>query len=446
MRVCNLLSALALAVTTAMPLNAQSRANIRVREVSSAEAVSRDTVGFLYGVRELADGRLLVNDAGARRLLLLDASLALVRVVADSSAESGIPYGRRPTGIIAYAGDSTLLVDVAARAFLVVDPAGTIVRVMSTPRPADVSFMWNPAFGTPGFDERGRLIYRGWIMPAMRGQEHGAPLSQLAIADSAPLLRADLDARMVDTLGWVRIPKLRATVTPVSGGMRMTPVINPVSVIDDWALLPDGSIGIVRGQDYHIDWIHADGTRSSSPKMPFDWKRLTEDEKIAIVDSTRKLLGTQTVSLAGTGSSAAAAATTMALPNPMMATPHMMPAASSAAEGEPGSHRPAPGDTARGVADVVPASELPDYLPPVLRSGSMKAAPDGSIWILPSTSTLTGAGLVYDVINRQGEIAYRVKLPAGRVLQGFGSNGAIYLTAHGPGGTRVERVRLGAAG
>lgn len=437
---CLTIIAATLASTTG---TAQVRTTIPIREVGVAQAVSADTVGFLYGVRELSDGRLLVNDAGARRLLLLDASLRVIRVVADSIAGSGISYGRRPTGIIPYVADSTLLVDLSARAFLVVDPQGVIVRVMSVPSPADIAFMWNPAFGAPGFDSRGRLIYRGWLMPSMRGTDHGGNAAIPAaptIPDSAPILRADLDERTVDTLGWVRIPRLRATMTPVPGGLRMTPTINPVSTIDDWALLGDGWIGIVRGQDYHVDWIAPDGGRLSSPKMPFDWKRLSEDEKAAIVDSTRKQLAKQTLSIAGPGSTSAAAAATMPLPNPAMATPHTMPTG-GAAEAEPGRHRAA-ADTAQELPNVVPPDELPDYLPPVLRSGTMKADPEGNIWILPSTSSQGGSGLLYDVINRKGEVFQRVRLPQGRVLLGFGAAGAVYMTSHNNGGPRLERARL----
>jgi hypothetical protein len=427
------------------PSAAQVRTAVPVREAGVAEATSADSVGFLYGVRELSDGRLLVNDAGARRVLLLDATLRVIRIVADSSAGSGISYGRSPTGIVRYVADSTLLVDLTARAFLVIDPQGTIVRVMSVPRPADVAFMWNPAFGTPGFDGKGRLFYRGWLMPAMRGAEHGAGVNLPAtpsIADSAPILRADLDARVVDTLGWVRIPKLRATMTPVPGGMKFTPTINPVSTIDDWVLLGDGTIAIVRGQDYHIDWIAPDGTRSSSPKMPFDWKRLSEEEKAAIVDSTRRQLAGQVVSITGAGSASAAAAATMPLPNPAMAAPHTMPVGGGAGvDREPGPHR-ASADTAREAPNVVSPDELPDYLPPVLRSGTMRADPDGNIWILPSTSSQAGGGLIYDVINRSGEVFQRVRLPQGRVLQGFGAGGVIYMTSHVTGGPRLERARL----
>ena len=75
------------------------------------------------------------------------------------------------------------------------------------------------------------------------------------------------------------------------------------------------------------------------------------------------------------------------------------------------------------IAEVAPASDLPDYMPPVLRSGLMKADAEGNVWILPSTSSQAGGGLLYDIVNRKGELFQRVRLPAGRALEGFGANG-----------------------
>ena len=97
---------------------------------------------------------------------------------------------------------------------------------------------------------------------------------------------------------------------------------------------------------------------------------------------------------------------------------------------------------APAVAQLVEPSELPDYYPSVLASGEMRADFDGHVWILPSTTTQAGKGLLYDVVNRRGEIVERVRLPEGRALEGFGANGTVYLTSHGPNGTHLERARI----
>src|SRR5258705_1960060 len=50
----------------------------------------------LSAVRPLPGGRVLVNDPGGRRVLLLDSLLQVVRVVADSTTSAANTYGVRP--------------------------------------------------------------------------------------------------------------------------------------------------------------------------------------------------------------------------------------------------------------------------------------------------------------------------------------------------------------
>jgi hypothetical protein len=418
---------------------AAAQSKIPIRDVAPAEATSADTVGYLYGVRELSDGRLLVNDAAGRRLMMFDASLARMTIVADSSAATRMLYGKRPTGIIPYLADSTLLIDLASRTFLVIDPNGKVPRVMSPPRANDVGFLWNPAVGAPTFDPKGNLVYRTFIMPVMHAPEPGKPFVAPLFPDSAPLLRGDFDRRTADTIAWIGIPKttLITSATP-GGGVTIRALITPLAFVDDWTMLADGTIAVLRGRDYHIDWIDPDGARRSSAKMPFDWRRLTDADKAALVDSTRKALEKQpgAASAAMTGGAGGRVDPGMG-GHGMSITPVQPP------DGGPAPRSSAvAGTTTMGRAEVVPASDLPDYMPPVMRSGLMKADPQGNVWILPSTSAQSGAGLLYDLVNRKGEVFQRVRLPVGRALEGFGANGAIYMTSHDPGGARLERARL----
>ena len=417
-----------------------AQGKIPIREVGPATATSTDTVGYLYGIRELSDGRVIANDAGGRRLVMFDAALSRMTVIADSTSATRALYGKRPTGIIPYLGDSTLLIDVTSRTFIVVDPNGQVPRVMSPPRANDVPYLWNPAVGSPRFDPKGNLVYRTFIMPAFHPPEPGKPFTPPTMPDSAPLIRGDFDRRSADTIAWVGIPKTKiATTTGANGSVTLRAMITPLAFVDDWAMLGDGTIAILRGRDYHIDWINADGMRWSSPKMPFDWRRLTDDDKAAIVDSTRQALEKNpNVMPAAMGGGSGARVDAGMGGHSMTFTP-VQPN-----DGGAPAPRPAPTPAAAmGAPEVVPASELPDYVPPVMRSGLMKADPDGNLWILPSTSSASGGGLLYDIVNRTGEIFQRIRLPAGRALEGFGANGAIYMTSHTGGGVRLERARVG---
>ena len=41
-----------------------------------------------------------------------------------------------------------------------------------------------------------------------------------------------------------------------------------MQLVDDWAVTDDGAIAIIRGRDYHIDWVDADNHITSSAKIP----------------------------------------------------------------------------------------------------------------------------------------------------------------------------------
>jgi len=427
--------------TIATQASAQTAIPVRPLEVV---ATSSETVGFINGVRELSTGRVVVNDAGKRRVLVFDKSLTAAEVIADTTPGRKTQYGGRGSVIVEYAGDTTLFVDLAGRGFLVLDGTGAVARVMSAPRPNDVASMPNASFGAPRFDKAGRLFYRSSLFPAFKAPVVGKTYTPPSMPDSAPLLRADFDTRVADTVAWLRVPVIKVnTIFLPNGGVTLTPVFSPISTIDDWTALPDGAVAILRGSDYHIDWIWADGTRSSTPKMPFDWKRLTDEDKVAVIDSTKKMLERQALSPAGASAAPGAGTPGNHGGAPAIPAGHsmtIMPVGSD--DGAPPPQSANKAAPVSNIAQLVSPDDLPDYYPPVLQSGVMKADYDGNVWILPSTTTQIGSGLLYDVVNRKGELTMRVRLPEGRALEGFGPNGTVYLTSHGRGGARLERARL----
>lgn len=92
---------------------------------------------------------------------------------------------------------------------------------------------------------------------------------------------------------------------------------------------------------------------------------------------------------------------------------------------------------------AVQPEDLPDFYPPI-RPGQVMADPEGNVWILPTTSKLStpgNPGLVFDVVNRAGEIIERVRLPADRTLAALGPGGVVYMrhAVYTPG-HRVQQV------
>jgi hypothetical protein len=233
---------------------------------------------------------VLINDIVGRRVLLFDSALTLVTVVADTTSATASAYGTRPGGLIAFHGDSTLFVDPGSLSMLLIDPSGKIARVMSAPRAQDIGFLVGGPFGAPGFDPSGKLVYRAppnfqalFRAPAANGLP---PAPQ--VPESAAIVRFDLASRKLDTATFFKTPKIVMNVTRTpDGGVRVLPFMNPLPQGDDWALLPDGTIALVRTRDFHIDWLASNGTLSSSPKIPFPWERLTDSGKVAFIDSSR---------------------------------------------------------------------------------------------------------------------------------------------------------------
>src|SRR5438067_11510038 len=288
MKINLVFAAISLGVISTSPGDAQTLPAIR--QLGPVTAVSKEPLGAVSTLRHLPDGRVLVNDIIGRRVVMFDSSLSTVTVVADTTSATANAYGVRPGGLIAYRGDSTLFVDPASLSMLLIDPNGKIARVMSAPRAQDVGFLVGGPFGSPGFDPSGKLVYRAppnFAALAPRPGANGGPQSPTP-PDSAAIVRFDLAARKLDTATFFKTPKFNLNVTRApDGGIRVNSMVNPLPQGDDWALLPDGTIALVRTKDFHVDWLNADGTVSSTQKIPFNWERLTDEGKVAFIDSAR---------------------------------------------------------------------------------------------------------------------------------------------------------------
>lgn len=317
--------------------------------------------------------------------------------------------------------------------------------------------------------------------------------------DSVPIVRVDFDTRRADTVTFVKIPRSDVSMTRgEDGGMRTTIRINPLPQADDWALLNDGTVAVIRVLDYHVDYYTPDGKHITGEKLPYDWKRITDDDRTKLIDSIGVLAKAAASRAGGNG--------------PM-----------------------------RVAFEPIAAEKLPDYYPPV-RAGTSLADHQGNLWVLPATSSLSsqiaqqfmggmgarggfpggggpppgamsfmgipgggerrdarqeqraerrdardstrgaappaaaaapgapgatgapGAGapggmppaalmgmmgammnqppLVYDVVGRDGHMRYRVQLPPGRQLVGFARDGALFLAAREGRQFVIEKVAL----
>ena len=389
-----------------------------------------DLLGSVSSVRPLSGGRLIVNDVTRRRVILLDSTLTTFTIVADSTSASGGMFGVQLAGIIPYKGDSTLFVDPQSLSMLVIDGAGKTGRVMAVPRSQDAMYLVGGPFGTPGFDPQGRLIYRGL---ARSPKPPTPPTSDIPFAipvlpDSAPVVRINLESRKLDTIGSFKVMKAAFTISRSNdGGISIQTTVNPMMTLDDWALLPDGTVAFVRGRDYRVDWVTPDGVRTSTPKIPFDWQRLTDDDRTAVIDSARTAIEKQRA---------------IARERLANSTAPVGGAAAVRAGGDVGAQ---PRGAAAGnsinltTVNMVTASELPDYRP-AFQPGAARGDTEGNLWI--RTSKLVNKGAVYDVINRKGELIDRVLVPQFRTIAGFGAGGIVYMGVLDGTAARLEEARV----
>jgi hypothetical protein len=271
------------------------------------------------------------------------------------------------------------------------------------------------------------------------------------------IVRIDLESRRVDTVGAVKIPRNRMTMsgTPETG-MRMSNIQNPLQYVDDWAVTADGRIAIVRGQEYKIEWIDADGKVESSSKLPFAWRHLNDSVKVAFLDSTKTAMEKMREQAMQRMQQQGGAAGGPVVMGPGGAADMGMGDRVRVAEfsvragAEMGGRGVAPGAAAnapgRGAnqtfqippIELVQPNELPDYAPP-FTGGAVRGDADGNVWI--RTTLAYNGGAVYDVVNSKGQLTDRVLVPTGRFIAGFGP-GVVYMGFRDGAGVRLEAAAV----
>lgn len=388
------------ALLAPVAMNGQAR-SVPIRRVTTP-VTSKESFAAMPSVRGIPGGRLLVNDQRGKRLLVFDSTFASVTIMADSARTTGVLYPNSflNNPLMRYIGDSTLLMDFDAKAYVVIDPNGKLTHAMAPVNTRDLGVASRPFPGTPASDNLGRLIFRG-TETRPDAKPGDPPIT--ATRDTITIVRADFNTRKTDTIGQFSVPRFANTVyTKLANGKTAgSRVINPgYSGPDEFAVLSDGTLAIVREHDYIVDWVSPDGTTSTSGKLPYEWVRQTDDMKRARIDSMKKIIDS-------------------------------MSAAGQPYGREYRYYRATDGGPARTdtiIATILfsPLSDMADY-PSPMRRGSVKADEDGNLWVLPTATSLARGGLLYDVINKKDGLHERVQLPADYALAGFGKGGVVYL-------------------
>jgi hypothetical protein len=308
----------------------------------------------------------------------------------DKKLASAIRVGRdgrgpgeysRPMQMVAAPGDSSLVYDLGAFRFLWIDAAGTpggsMPLVLSGAAALSIPTV------VRAIDPQGRMVYQTSGMSL----KNGAPV----FADSTPIVRRALKEEKVDTIAYVHTgaisPKMSGT--PQSG-LKISSTMPAFPTVDDWGVLPDGRIVIVRGKDYHVDWAAYGSAIKSSPPIGYEPVKVTEADKVRLREATRKTRELANKAIADAMASAPRSRTSVKTPTMTIDEPTDWPT-----------------------------------MKPAFGPGAVMVAPNNRVWVLRHRAAADSLPM-YDVINTEGRVESRVALAAkGRVV-GFG-RGWVYI-------------------
>ena len=351
----------------------------------------------IASIRELNDGRVLVTDARERVVQLIDFRGSATAVGREGSGPGEYAL---PGLIVPLPGDSSAIYDAGFSRYLIIHPDGkpglhfrpvpsargsqaAVVRVRGVPR---------------GFDARGNIYYQG---PAFH--ENGAGV--LTPSDSTAIIRFDRVAQTADTIAFVRLAKGHGSVkaNPGGGVQVMSGLANPLVPRDDWVVLPDGRVAVVRADTYRIDFYTSPSLRRSGPAVPYEKIRVDADVRRMVEQEWERAWRNTIASARGRGAGSA---------------------------------------SAMGQAPTPPAlsGEWPEVMPPFTMQAA-KARPNGQIWVL-RTQKPGVARQLYDVFDNMGRVIGQVLLPPSTSLIGFG-RGAVYLVRSDDDGLQyLQRYHL----
>jgi len=404
---------------------------VPLRPLGTIVARSTERLKSIWAIRPLSNGRVVVMDAIGRRVILLDSSLKMLAVVADTTSGTAKAYGRFGGTILSFTGDSSLYADEASLAFLVIDPDGALARTFAIPRAAygGVDYIGDHQSHAM-YDGIGDIVSRVSIGFPPPDLPPGKLADTATDLDSSVIVRARLGTTLLDTVAALRDGRARA-LSP-SGRPNCVVIdylVNPLPMADDWTVLRDGTLAVVRAHDYHIDWIAPDGTRSATPPIEHVWVRMTDSAKVAAVDSVRGVDSLRDARLRSLRGMAPRSTT----PAPRFGECRAIVNGRAA---QVNSYPP----------QYVDPSAVPDYLPPFIAAdseglGAVQTDADGNIWIHATIGGPTDGGAQYDVVNRKGVLIDRIQIPGATIIMGYGP-GVVYLISRDGDGYHLARAKI----
>lgn len=346
---------------------------IAQQTVTLGEAAARSDDGFsaISGLRELADGSLLLADGLENQLLHVTRDLDASTRVGREGA--GPDEYRTPDALYALAGDSTLMVDLGNGRLAVLAPDGSVVRT----HPIAGGEGRSLTIMMPGaVDEAGRVFFRKMSPPGPGG-----------LPDSAAVARFDPSTERTVDVANVKLPAMTQQTSGGSNARQQVVRPVPLSPQDAWTATSDGRLVVARqnGAAYWLEFFGPDRV-TRGPDIAYDPLPVKTADKEAWVAALAGALGVSV-------------------------------------ENENGRLRTT---FSRGGAPEVDPDDFqwPDTKP-AFPDRALWAGPNGRFWL--ERDVPAGEPRRFDVLDGSGRRLAIVRLPADRRLEGFGRD-ALYLS------------------
>jgi hypothetical protein len=352
-------------------------------KLSEPEASFPGPFSRIAGLRELADGRVIVSDRLEIALRIVDMAEGSLEEIGHEG--SGPGEYRMPDDLFPLPGDSTLLVDFGNMRLTTITPDGELVESQAMMHPDGLLLF------PRGTDAEGRVYFD--LSNVMRmGPGESLP-------DSFAVVAFDRGTGDIDTVATLPRPQI-GRVRSSGGGFSFSGSgLQPYQTADDWGVAPNGRVAVARGDEYHVEWRSVGGPPVVGPAVAYEPVEVTQEDKEAWAD--RMSSGAVTaITVDGSGSRVGR-----------------------------GTRLPRPD---------IDELDWPEVKPPFPRN-ALKVTPEGEAWVRRHTKR--GEPETYDVFDAAGRRVRQVVLPEGRALVGFG-RGSLYASAEDDDGLQwLERYR-----
>lgn len=414
--------ALGLALSVPVLLPAQSLTEV---ELGAPSAVVKDGIKSVHALRELADGRVLLVDSIAQKLLVAD--FATGKLETKMNGGSGANEFRTLSNLWKWTGDSVAVADLGKGQLHILSPDGALVRSArlaaggggqgrpmpgagapsGAPPGAPPAGRGAPAAGAPA---AGARAFRGPVFTSLIGGTWlfgSGPPARPAVQTTAlqpprtlfPILRLSLQSMKIDTVAQLmssqqpRTPQVNTSV----GTFSVYVGTAPVQLLDSWTTLSDGTVAVIRAAPYRVDMYDMVGTRTQLDTIPAPAIPITNADKKRLVDEYKQV--------------AAAALKSDPRRTSILAVAYEEP------QNWPANHPPFRGD----IAPVVDRQDR--------------------IW-LATRCTNDEQAMCYDVIDRLGARVKRYKLPPKTTVMAFGEQVVYTVTEQKSDKSVIERHPL----